>query len=77
MTPAQSQQLMRIKSKVAKLDLILSECGERAKWQPHYRNSHFFKQLSADEVTRLRASLEEIITELEQELQDLWSEINN
>ena len=76
MTPAQSQQLMRIKVRVEKLGLILEECGERAQWQKHYRNSHFFKQLSADEVKRLRANLEEVISELETELLNLWNAIN-
>jgi len=75
--PHQVRRLERIKNKVAALDRILEECEERSQWQKHYGDSQFFKRLSSSEVQRLRGSLEVVITELEHELRDLWSELQN
>ncbi len=78
MSPNQTAQLERIKSKVQQLGAVLDEANERCKMralQPH--KSKFFSLLNEEDITRLRKSLDLAISELEMELWALWSEINN
>ncbi len=78
MNPTQAEQLERIKSKVSTLGRILDEANERCKMRAHQpHESKFFSLLNEQDIVRLRKSLDLAITELELELWDLWSQINN
>ncbi len=78
MSPNQTAQLERIKSKVQQLGAVLDEANERCKMREHQpHESKFFSLLNAEDVARIRKSLDLAIAELEMELEELWSEINN
>jgi hypothetical protein len=62
---------------VLTLDRVLEDCEERAQWQKHYGDSQFFERLSSAEIKRLRKGLDLAVKGLEQELKELWSELNN